>query len=919
MIRNLFRLTMASGLLLGSLVVMGSVHATSISPGPNSNPVITSGTASSSPIPQNQSTTFTWTAADIDLDALSWTVNWGDNTVTATNTNAVCQFYIDVSGTLCPKFRATHAWAAAGTYIIGVSVSDGKGGTASQSLQVIVAAPTSVNNNPVVTSGVAPANPIAQNGMETFVWTVDDVDRDQLQWSVNWGDGTPEKGGGTTCIVDTGCPQQTQKFFAEHGWSKPGNYTVQFTVTDGQGGKAASTLLVIVADPTTLALDAKHAGGSFPTQTTFKQGESTSVTVVFKNTGNSIWKAGQVILYPWPLNNSDGMSWRRGSDSIGVMLDTDISPGQEKSFVVGLTAPHIVGINRLQWRLYKVDSTPNRDIAPFGDIAPSTPLVWTVTVAANQPPPITISNVSGPSSLAVGEAGTWWITASDPMGTNVELAVRWGDGDTNEWISKNGEPLKFTHTYRTEGTHQIYFSASNAVGPKRPTTETGATVKVYKKQNGAPVIKQVSGPKTLKIREKGTWYVKAVDPENGQLAYSVVWGDESDTVASRAAKVVPLESQGISQTATFTHYYEQSGTYSPEFAVTDEAGLSIGQAVDVRVSVAVPADEQRTGSIKIAVVDKELARRIRCKTFPCAELKTAKAVVYALNGDELGDFVGSSDTSDGLARFYNLPEGKYVAYADAPGYEGAKEIFKIVGDDGRYLTIGLKKTSTQTDDPTPVSPPDFPDAFTPALPDGSLIQLQRTKGVYYIENGQKRPIRSRSVFNARGFDLSDVIIVDKTDFDRYPTGNELGAAPSTTPPTPVTPTTPIPGQPLSEGSLVKALGDKAVYRIESGKRRPFLSGSVFESRGYYWSDIVVVSPETLNAYPLGEVLGYQRLGDGFLIKSPRSPSVYWTTNGQKQHIANERVFAAHAFRWQDIHVISEEEIATYPTGPDMDW
>lgn len=87
--------------------------------------------------------------------------------------------------------------------------------------------------------------------------------------------------------------------------------------------------------------------------------------------------------------------------------------------------------------------------------------------------------------------------------------------------------------------------------------------------NLPPVVTGVSGPTSLKVGETGTWTVKAYDPENGSLSYSVVWGDEPPTNNYLGAAPKALS---IQNTATFSHVFNAVGTYTQVFYVTDNVG-----------------------------------------------------------------------------------------------------------------------------------------------------------------------------------------------------------------------------------------------------------------------------------------------------------------------------------------------------------
>ena len=98
--------------------------------------------------------------------------------------------------------------------------------------------------------------------------------------------------------------------------------------------------------------------------------------------------------------------------------------------------------------------------------------------------------------------------------------------------------------------------------------------------NKSPVVSGVTGPSVLKIGETGVWTIKASDPENGSLNYSVIWGDEKPTATNENKQTF---SSSYVQQATFTHAYSESGIYYPTFIVTDDHGQNAKTSVSVKV------------------------------------------------------------------------------------------------------------------------------------------------------------------------------------------------------------------------------------------------------------------------------------------------------------------------------------------------
>lgn len=120
------------------------------------------------------------------------------------------------------------------------------------------------------------------------------------------------------------------------------------------------------------------------------------------------------------------------------------------------------------------------------------------------------------------------------------------------------------------------------VGPSGPNCEFicpgGVLPPDKENENKPPVILGVDGQSALQVNQKGTWTVKAYDPENEVLKYSVIWGDEP--IQLKPMVQSPFSFQ---QTATFTHSYAKPGVYYPVFIVTDDKGLSAKTSVSVNV------------------------------------------------------------------------------------------------------------------------------------------------------------------------------------------------------------------------------------------------------------------------------------------------------------------------------------------------
>ena len=82
-----------------------------------------------------------------------------------------------------------------------------------------------------------------------------------------------------------------------------------------------------------------------------------------------------------------------------------------------------------------------------------------------------INGLDAPSSLSVGQSGTWTVHASAPGGTQLRYSVAWGD--EVPWVSRDALMSSlpnaqvqgsFTHTYQSVGTFTPTFTVSNDAG-----------------------------------------------------------------------------------------------------------------------------------------------------------------------------------------------------------------------------------------------------------------------------------------------------------------------------------------------------------------------------------------------------------------------------------------------------------------------
>lgn len=114
------------------------------------------------------------------------------------------------------------------------------------------------------------------------------------------------------------------------------------------------------------------------------------------------------------------------------------------------------------------------------------------------------------------------------------------------------------------------------------------------KPNQAPTIHAIVGPTTREVGELGTWEVKATDPENEALKFSIVWGDEGAALSA----LMDLARQGgnVSSATSYSHTYTKTGSYTIVVFVRDAANNDNKAVLSVAVKNNAATTTSSTGT-----------------------------------------------------------------------------------------------------------------------------------------------------------------------------------------------------------------------------------------------------------------------------------------------------------------------------------
>ncbi|MDP3093666.1 MAG: Ser-Thr-rich GPI-anchored membrane family protein [bacterium] len=257
-----------------------------VSTGANNPPVISGIPAIPSDIKVGQSVSFSWSATDADGDNLSWSVSWGDGTGIA----EVCVLP-NPQNKQGWTFKASHAWANAGTYTVKATVNDCRGGSANHTFNVTVGS----NVQPFVTV-------ISPNGGETFIKGV--------SYTIKWSSSGFASGAWAQIqLRKAESPDQIVKVIVTSMPMSAGSYdwTIPSDVPDGK-------YLIWMTGPAPSLIDFSDAPFSIVSSPT------PSITVLSPNGGEQ-WRVGNTYSIIW---ESSGLT-----PSDNILISAVSSAGQE--------------------------------------------------------------------------------------------------------------------------------------------------------------------------------------------------------------------------------------------------------------------------------------------------------------------------------------------------------------------------------------------------------------------------------------------------------------------------------------------------------------------------------------------------------------------------------------------------------------
>jgi len=178
-----------------------------------------------------------------------------------------------------------------------------------------------------------------------------------------------------------------------------------------------------------------------------------------------------------------------------------------------------------------------------------------------------------------------------------------------------------------------------------------------------------------------------------------------------------------------------------------------------------------------------------------------------------------------------------------------------------------------------------------------LYQAVNSSKIYKISNGSRKAYNSLNDFLASGQNYSTVASLSQTQLDLFSETRYLK---------------------FSDGSLLRAKNQNAVFLIENGRKRQLeTTAKEFQKLGFDFSRVQEVEAGELEKYPAGVAIKFAQSQNQLLSDGAK---VYLTKDGKKHWVVSAGLFNFLKLKWsavkksQELENFLEGAVLAYPDG-----
>ena len=184
---------------------------------------------------------------------------------------------------------------------------------------------------------------------------------------------------------------------------------------------------------------------------------------------------------------------------------------------------------------------------------------------------------------------------------------------------------------------------------------------------------------------------------------------------------------------------------------------------------------------------------------------------------------------------------------------------------------------------------DYPVGPAMTFPNYSLVQSSLGE-IFMLVDNKKRSI-SEKIFRSIGFHPDEIIEVNENDLNTYEIGVPILS-------------------PYPSGALLQNSETKAVYYVKENTKYPIIDISILNAN-FPYSHVSKVNPQELAEFAMGDQVKFR---DGTLIKTSDSPSVYVISQQKRLPIPSAEVFETIGYQWESIIEVDKSFLNMHDLG-----
>ena len=492
----------------------------------------------------------TLSGSDPDGDALTYSVA-GNPTGSSLSTNV---------------FGWTPGFDQAGSYQVTFTVTDGKGGDATETVTITV---SDSNRSPIL-SGIGNQS-VTEGSALSLTLSGSDPDGDALTFSVSSN--------------PSGSSLSGNVFNWTPGSDQAGSHSLTLAVSDGRGGDASETIVISVGDvnrpPVLAVIGNQSVSEGSALNLTLSGSDPDGDALTYSASGNPAGSALADNVFSWTPNHDQAGSYEvafsasdgqggtvsetitiavadanrsptlayvgdqsaseggtltlvlAGSDADGDELSYTMSDSPSGSSLTGNVFSWTPGIN--QAGSYQVTFTVSDSKGGTGTAT------ITITIAdVNQPP--TLAEISN-RSVSEGEAVTFTLWATDPDWETLTFTVSGNPLGS----SLTGDVFNWTPSNDQAGSYAVTFTVSDGRGGQASQT----TVISVGDVNHPPTLSSI-GDQSVSEGSALALTLSGMDPDGNAITYSVSGNPSGSSLSNNQFSWTPNSNQAGNYTVTFT-------------------------------------------------------------------------------------------------------------------------------------------------------------------------------------------------------------------------------------------------------------------------------------------------------------------------------------------------------------------------------